>query len=222
MDWGAQIDGYCERIDPSFWAEPVNAMTNAAFVVAALWMVMRLQERRAPGMAVADVLAGILALIGVGSFLFHTYATSWAAVADVVPIALFVLVYIYGANRHFLALSWPLALGATALFFPYAAVTIPLFQKLPLLGVSAGYLPVPVMIAAYAVGLRNRNPEVARGLGIGAAVLMISLTFRSLDMVTCAAFPLGTHFLWHVLNGVMLGWMIEVLRRHLLRANRSG
>jgi len=30
------IDNYCERIDPSFWSEPVNAMTNLAFIVAAL------------------------------------------------------------------------------------------------------------------------------------------------------------------------------------------
>jgi aspartyl-tRNA(Asn)/glutamyl-tRNA(Gln) amidotransferase subunit C len=28
--------------------------------------------------------------------------------------------------------------------------------------------------------------------------------------------PLGTHFLWHILNGIMLGWMIEVYRRHML------
>jgi hypothetical protein len=29
-------------------------------------------------------------------------------------------------------------------------------------------------------------------------------------------FPLGTHFGWHLLNAVMLGWMIEVYRRHML------
>jgi hypothetical protein len=29
---------------------------------------------------------------------------------------------------------------------------------------------------------------------------------------------LGTHFLWHILNALMLGWMIEVYRRHRLAA----
>jgi hypothetical protein len=33
--------------------------------------------------------------------------------------------------------------------------------------------------------------------------------------------PLGTHFLWHVLNGIMLGWMIVVYLRHL-RGQRAG
>ena len=36
MDWHRRIDGYCERTGPEFWAEPVNAATNAAFLVAAL------------------------------------------------------------------------------------------------------------------------------------------------------------------------------------------
>jgi hypothetical protein len=30
---------------------------------------------------------------------------------------------------------------------------------------------------------------------------------------------LGTHFLWHLLNAVMLGWMINVYVRH--RAGRA-
>jgi hypothetical protein len=25
----------------------------------------------------------------------------------------------------------------------------------------------------------------------------------------------GTHFWWHILNGIMLGWMIEVYRRYV-------
>ena len=39
-----QIDGYCERVDPSYWAEPVNAVTNLAFVLAALivWRISRM------------------------------------------------------------------------------------------------------------------------------------------------------------------------------------
>ena len=37
MDWDARIFRYCERGgDAAFWAEPVNAATNAAFIIAAL------------------------------------------------------------------------------------------------------------------------------------------------------------------------------------------
>jgi hypothetical protein len=77
--------------------------------------------------------------------------------------------------------------------------------------VVSRYVPVPILIAAYAVALRHRRPEAARGLAIGAGILAASLVFRTLDAGICPAFPLGTHFLWHVLNAVMLGWMIGVV-----------
>ena len=35
MDLTQQFDGYCERVDLTYWAEPVNAITNAAFLIAA-------------------------------------------------------------------------------------------------------------------------------------------------------------------------------------------
>ena len=217
MDWTAPINAYCERMDASFWAEPVNAVTNGAFLLAAFGMWTRLRSMAAlPGCGLARSLCVVLGFIGIGSFLFHTEATGWAAVADTTPIAVYVLLYIFGANRFYWGLTLPKAIGATALFFPYAAITIPLFSKLPILGVSAGYMPVPVMILAYAIALRSRLPAVARGLTIGGGLLLISLTFRSLDMPLCEEVPFGTHFMWHILNAIMLGWMIEVLRRHLL------
>jgi hypothetical protein len=37
-----------------------------------------------------------------------------------------------------------------------------------------------------------------------AGTLAVSLTFRSIDMTVCDALPLGTHFLWHSLNGLAL------------------
>jgi hypothetical protein len=211
MDWTQQIDGYCERTDPSYWSEPLNAVTNAAFLVAALVMYLRL---RGQGLPLGMALVAILAAIGVGSFLFHTHAEVWAAITDVVPIALFILLYIFVANLHYW--RWPLwgaILGALA-FIPYAALTVPVFQSLPFFTISAGYWPVPLLIAVYAVLLRIRAPETAKGLAIGAGILTLSLVMRSLDEPLCAVIPMGTHLWWHVLNGIMLGWMIEVYRRH--------
>lgn len=205
------IDGYCERVDPSYWSEPVNALTNAAFLIAAYVMWRR---TRGADLPLARALILILAAIGIGSYLFHTHAQGWAAMADVLPILAFILTYIYAANRHYWNLAPLPAAGVTALFIPYAAATVPLFAMLPGLGSSAGYAPVPLLILIYAALLRHRAPDTARGMAIGAAILILSLTARTLDEPLCRAIPIGTHFLWHILNGVMLGWMIEVYRRH--------
>jgi len=212
------IDGYCERLGPEYWAEPLNALSNLAFLIAALVMWLRVRRDPKP---LTVALAGILAVIGVGSYLFHTHAQRWAATADVLPILAFILTYLYAANRHYWHLRfWP-AVGATALFIPYAAVFVPLFALIPGLGSSAGYAPVPLLIALYAAGLRRRDPQVARGLAIGAGLLVLSLTARTLDGPLCTGFPAGTHWIWHILNAVMLGWMIDVLRRKLAMPDRT-
>ncbi|MEX0329387.1 MAG: ceramidase domain-containing protein [Ruegeria sp.] len=213
MNWMQQIDGYCERVSPEYWAEPINAVTNAAFLLAAFIMWRRMRGQNAP---LARLLISLLAIIGVGSYLFHTHAQVWAAIVDVTPILLFVLVYIFAINRDVWGMNFWTASGVTLLFFPFAAATIPVFQLVPGLGGSAAYAPIPLLILIYAVLLRRRVPDVAQGLTIGAALLIVSITFRAIDEPLCAQVPAGTHFMWHILNATMLGWMIEVYRRALL------
>ena len=219
MDWFASIDGYCERLGPAYWAEPVNAVTNLAFLVAAAVMAWRLRGVQLP---LANAMVVLLAVIGIGSYLFHTHAQGWAALADTTPILAFILVYLYASSRDYLRLSKPWSLVSVGLFFPFAAVLVPLFAQVPVLSPSAGYLPVVVLIAGYAVVLARRAPETASGLALGAGLLFVSITLRSLDMPLCESWPVGTHFAWHLLNGLLLGWMIEVYRRHMLARRPHG
>ncbi|NNE82001.1 MAG: hypothetical protein HKN18_17160 [Silicimonas sp.] len=216
MDWTRAIDGYCERSDPSYWAEPVNALTNFAFLIAAVVMWRRCKD--APE---GRVLAYILGAIGAGSYLFHTHATVWAAILDVLPILIFTLVYIYMANRDFLGWpAWVSAVGALA-YVPYSAVLQPVFEALPFFAISAQYWPLPLLIAAYGIILWRRAPTTAVWLCGNAGLLGLSLVARSLDQGLCTDWPLGTHFLWHLLNALMLGAMIETWRRHPLQSSTT-
>jgi hypothetical protein len=217
MNLTDRIDGYCERLDFSFWAEPVNALTNLAFLVAALIM-----WRRSAGVPMARALAGVLFAIGIGSFLFHTLATVWAALADTLPILAFILLYLFAVHRD--VLDWPgwAAVLATAGFLPYAAGVTVVLRDVPFFGVSSFYWTVPILLVIYGAILRRRFPALARGFAVGAALLTLSITARSLDAALCAAFPVGTHLFWHLLNAVMLGWMIEIYRRHVLEGGAAG
>ena len=217
MNWTAEIDGYCERTDPTFWSEPINAITNAAFLIAAFIMWRR---TRGQGLVLADMLIWTLVAIGVTSFLFHTFAHVWAAAADSLSILIFVLIYLYAANRHYWNVPVLSAALMTSAFFPFSFALGWVFSRLPFFEISSFYWPLPVLIGTYAVLLRTRHPRLAAGLGIGAGILCLSLFFRSIDELVCAAFPVGTHILWHILNAIMLGWMIEVYRRHMVATSR--
>lgn len=214
-EWGAAVDIYCERLGPGFWAEPVNALTNFGFLAAAAWGWRRARQRGAAGADFALV-AALAALVGVGSFLFHTFATRWAGLADVAPIGLFCLAYLFVGLRRFFGLSAfqvaGLAVAAGALLWVSPA-HLPAWLR-----GSAIYLPalVALVLTAGALGF-VRHPAFA-AMAAAAVTLTASLGFRVADPLACAAFPLGTHFLWHLLNACVFALLLEALTRAPRRA----
>lgn len=215
MDWSRAVNSYCERLDASFWSEPVNALSNVGFLLVAALVWRRPEVRSDPG---ARLLTLVLVAIGVGSFLFHTHAEVWAMLADVLPILGFILIYVHLATVRFLgAPVWGGALAAVAYVPASAMASRGITSAVGPVNGSVSYMPVAILIAAYALALARRKPQTARGLAIGAAALCLSIALRSVDQAVCPAFPLGTHFFWHLLNAALLGWMILVLARHRTR-----
>src|SRR5579871_1798712 len=91
---------YCERTGSGLFDEPVNAVTNAAFFIAA-WGAWSLARRRNVLSAELWLLIALSVAVGVGSTLWHTFATPWARPLDVIPILLFQLgfIWIYGRRQ---------------------------------------------------------------------------------------------------------------------------
>jgi hypothetical protein len=215
LDWTRQLNTYCERLGPEFWAEPVNAVTNLAFIVAAVVGWRAFARRGGDDLAIAWLVVVVTA-VGIGSFLFHTVATVWAAFADVLPITIFILSYLALVLRRGFRLPWWAALALTVVFLPVSsAVEAGVGAAVgDALGGSEGYLPALVALVVCGAWLARRGHGLGPPLLAGAAIFAVSLTFRTLDMPLCPVFPLGTHFLWHLLNGVLLGWLILTLVRH--------
>ena len=194
------IDLYCERIGPGLWGEPLNAISNLAFLVAALVMVRRLGGWGRGADRGLMALIVLMAAIGVGSGLFHTYANSAAQWADVLPILLFQLVFLGLYLRRHLGITLGSAVPLLAGFLALCLVARGWPQ---LLNGSLAY--APAWAALVLLGLHQGRRGPGAGLLLWAAGLfLLSLTFRSLDLALCASLPHGTHFLWHLLNGVVL------------------
>jgi len=82
------IGYYCGRFGPGFWGEPLNSLSNFAFVLGAViafrfWL---LSQSRDPWQL---LLFSLAASIGVGSFIFHSYPVPATLVIDLVPIQIF-------------------------------------------------------------------------------------------------------------------------------------
>lgn len=225
-----QIFGYCERgLDAGFLAEPLNAVSNAMFFVAAAlgwraWQQQPADERGWPELA----LVGLVGLIGVGSTLFHTFATRWAAIADAAPIGLFMLAYMGYVLRRFCGFGWGWVAGVLALFlasFPLAAgITC---GARPCLNGSVAYVPALLALGLVTVALARIRHPAWRHLCVATALFAVSLAARSVDRALCpytiiSGRAAGTHALWHVLNGCLLLVLLLAAIRHRERPAATG
>ncbi|MCG7394738.1 ceramidase [Microvirga sp. ACRRW] len=208
--WFQSIDSYCERLDPSFWAEPVNAVSNGFFLLAAADAFWTWKTKGRSDWPVLWLII-VAAIVGIGSFLFHTFANRWSLLADVLPIAVFIYSYFLLAMRRYLRLKIVPAIAVTLAFVAFnvsfGRLWFGLFPGVGLNG-SVGYLPALMALATVGsacllIGMK----QPGRALLWAACVFSLSLFFRSIDSAVCSALPLGTHAFWHMLNALVL-WIL--------------
>jgi Ceramidase len=211
--WSTAVDLYCERTDPSFWAEPLNALTNAAFVMAAAAAAVHWYRRELDLPALALIL--VTALIGLGSFIFHTVATRGAAYFDTIPIAVFIYGYLLLAMRRLLRMGW---IGTAVVLVLFAVVSHGLAFVVPRGFLNGSYAYLPALTALLWVAYRIEQEERRGTIFLASGLFALSLSFRTIDLTVCPVFPLGTHFIWHSLNGVVLYLLLKAAMKPRQRA----
>ncbi len=236
MDPYEKLYHYCERAsDPSFWAEPINALSNAAFLVAAAlathaYIRIPSNERG----VVEALLIALVAAMGMGSFLFHTFATRWASFSDTGPIGVFMVSYLAYALRRYLGASWVVTLICLGIFLWALKVAGDMTCAAPFLPITnatrgsclngtVGYVPAFIALVLLAVVFAAKRHLVWTYFAAAALVFALSMTFRTFDFEVCgvarlAGHPVGTHFLWHLLNATLLYILLIGAIRHGRRA----
>ena len=194
------MDAYCERVGMGVFAEPLNAVSNVSFLLAALaaWV---LATRTGALSAGVRVLIAIGASVGIGSILWHTYPTMLTLILDSVPILIFIMWYIWLYARNVIGMR-PLFAVASA-----AAFLLATFLALPFAGVLHGaFVYTPGLIVTLVLGVfhaRERRRAARFTLLAAAGVYLAALFFRTIDNEVCPVLPIGTHFLWHLLIGLV-------------------
>lgn len=204
------IDIYCERMSGAFWAEPINAITNFAFLVAAFFAY---RFWKAKGSGEKDILLLILtlAIVGVGSFTFHSFAQPWSLLADVLPIAAFIHIAVFSAAYRVFGLGRAIS---AAVMLAFATFSYSWENLVPVgwLNGSVTYLPAFFALLVMSIGAYKCNLQAAKPFVTAVVLLIISLSFRSVDMASCElTHGIGTHFMWHVINGLLMFKVIQGL-----------
>lgn len=207
------LDHYCERAgDASFWAEPLNAITNIAFLLTAYYSAKMLYQLRGKGLNYLDiwVLSLFLAMIGVGSFLWHTAASPTTVLLDVIPILLFMNLYLVSVLARVFGLAWCKFVFLWCVYFA-ASMMAERFLPADLLNGSVLYLPTYLTLLLLLAGAWWKHPDAFPDLFAATKIFTLSLIFRTIDVEACAYFPVGTHFMWHILNALLLYRLMKLL-----------
>lgn len=205
----ALLNAYCERTHPGLWGEPFNALTNLAFIIAGL-LAIRLYRN----LGVFSLrrhwdfvlLIALLFAIGVGSALWHFVPPRHTILADVIPILVFINVYLLSFLVRVVDRGWRFTAGCYLAFLTINVVTNMAFSR-DFLNGSVFYAPAWITLITMGAYLQAIHHRLRKRMLVAGVIFTASLFFRTMDKSVCQWVPEGTHFIWHVLNA----WLLYVL-----------
>lgn len=214
------IDLHCERLQDGWFEEPFNTLSNLTFFVVAFLLYRNHKNLRLPFLA--KFFIGIILVIGTGSMIFHSSARFWGALSDSIPIAIFAVTYVFAFARHILRTWWIAGFLVVA-----AYITTYFGVRYMYLGDIRGKMPDGYVSMIPSVYFMAGLTLLLYALKNSSALAFLKITliaglavfFRTIDLMICIDFPIGSHFLWHMLASVMVYMMVaELIRKyHALR-----
>ena len=201
------IDLYCERVGAGLLAEPINAVSNISFFLSGLaaWNLANNRKVLSPTIW---LLISILFAIAIGSSLFHTFATPLTKLLDIIPIALFQIAYLWIYSRQVIKLK---NLGTVLLVILLLASIVITFQFTQIFNGSITYTPgIAILLGLGSYHCQQRK-QGRMLLFSATGVFLLALCFRTIDLAICPYWSIGTHFLWHLLNGLVLYLSMKAL-----------
>jgi len=202
---------YCERSSDGLLGEPFNLFSSLGFFVAGWLLLYLYRKHRSQTNAMPEIIALIVMTfaIGMGSAIFHSFATRGSILFDVIPIAIFVLFFTYVFARDLLGLGKTLSLLLLLLL-----IAINLAYKSYVFRAIDGYVSyIPTFMFLLALSLYmliKRHPSALR-IAFASCIAFASLYFRTMDRAWCSDIPIGTHFMWHLLNAALVYMLVREL-----------
>lgn len=213
--------GVCERHGLGFIAEPLNVLSSFAFIFVAM-MITRYYRREED---IIDkwrwdirVMISLCFVIGVNSVVFHAFPTPMTELLDTIAIVAFIMIYFLSVLFR-IGRCNPFQAGIC--FVAFLGFSHMLVSQFPeALNDSIGYLSSMIALIMIAVHLHLKARPSSQHFMLAAIVGVVSLFCRAIDKEICPMLPIGSHFLWHMLNATLLYILLKQIIRNVNREAR--
>ncbi len=214
--------GLCERAsEPGLWQEPLNTFSNLLFLYVAYKIYAYYHKHPdVQGQRIWDIhiMTFLVAIIGIASTVFHMYPTLDTEMLDVAAIVLFINIFFFSVLFRIGKCNFFQALICYVAFIGFTHMVVSMFPRG--LNDSIGYLSTMGSLVMIAIYLHLKARPSSQYFLVAALIGVCSLFFRSVDNAVCGQFPMGSHFLWHSLNAMLIYIVLKQIIRNVNREQR--
>lgn len=219
----------CEAIHSKefLFSEPLNVLTSLLFVVTAFFLQRffqktHAQHRHIPHYFDLDIriLIGMVYVIGFSSSLLHSIPNAVTEFFDVISIALFIIVFFFSVMLRILRCRMRNIILAfiAFLFFTFSSIT----YLHSYMNGATSYISTMAALTMVAFYLYGRGHPSAKHFLAAGQIGIVALYLRSIDSKFCDFMPIGTHWIWHTMNAVLIAIIMrELIKRSTKRPLRG-
>jgi len=213
--------GICERHELGWVGEPLNVLSSFAFIAVAI-SIYRYYKREEDIARkwIWDIhaLTVLCFIIGVNSIVFHAFPTPTTELMDTLAIVFFIIIYFWSVLFRIGRCN---LFQASIAFIAFLGGTHILVHQFPrALNDSIGYLSSMIALIVIAVHLHLKARPSSQHFMLAALIGVCSLFCRAIDREICPMLPIGSHFLWHILNATLLFILLKQIIRNVNREAR--
>lgn len=198
----------CELQSNHLVSQPVNLLTNAAFLIASYLIYRLIRKNRIKEKGIITLFIGSV-LIGLGSIAHHAVPNNFTLLLDGLPIYLFLFLALYHLIHALIPnKGYSVLLSVIYVFVNFLA---PIAIRIPFDPNAVTPILNLAFLLLITVFLSRKYKKPTNFLIWAMGSYTLATVFFLLDEKICSQFPIGTHFLWHIFNAMTIYFLVRFI-----------
>lgn len=200
--------------------ETLNQASNITFIIGAAYTWWMWKQKKCND-HFSLLLIILVASIGLGSFIFHTYPSNKTIWIDLIPIQVFGLSYFaYIGTKYFKASKIKIFLALVVFF--YARQYWIIYMPRGALGGGITHIPTLILLVACSLLLISKHKMFSLTLLTASFFYIMALFVRAYDEQVSLTFSIGLyHWVWHILTATTASILIYATVKYPRNLNQK-